>query len=120
VALPLLIVPSLAMAQTYPTRPVRVLVPYSPGGPTDIFARLIAQNLSERLGKQLYVENVAGASGNIGTGQAARSAPDGNTLLAAYNSYAVNPTIFAKIPYDPYRDFDPVTLAVSSTGVASY
>jgi tripartite-type tricarboxylate transporter receptor subunit TctC len=108
---------NLAMAQTYPTRPVRVLVPYSAGGPTDIFARLIAQKLSERIGKQFYVENVAGASGNIGTAQAARSTPDGNTLLVAYNSYAVNPTIFAKIPYDPYKDFDPVTLAVTSTTV---
>jgi tripartite-type tricarboxylate transporter receptor subunit TctC len=107
----------LATAQTYPTRPVRVLVPYSAGGPTDIFARLIAQKLSEHLGKQFYVENVAGASGNIGTAQAARSSPDGHTLLVAYNSYAVNPSIFVKIPYDPYKDFDPVTLAVTSTNV---
>ena len=107
----------IAWAQAYPTRPVRLLVPYTPGGPTDTFARLIAQKLSERLGKQFYVDNVAGASGNIGTAQAARSTPDGNTLLIAYNSYAVNPTIFAKTPYDPNKDFDPVTLAVASTNV---
>src|SRR5262245_1741487 len=107
----------LAMAQAYPTRPVRMLVPYAAGGPTDIFARLIAQKLSERLGKQFYVENVAGASGNIGIAQAAKSIPDGNTLLAAYNSYCVNPAIFAKVPYDPNKDFDPVTLAVTSTNV---
>jgi tripartite-type tricarboxylate transporter receptor subunit TctC len=107
----------IARTQAYPTRPVRLLVPYTPGGPTDTFARLIAQKLSERLGKQFYVDNVAGAGGNIGIAQAARSAPDGNTLLIAYNSYAVNPSIFAKTPYDANKDFDPVTLAVASTNV---
>jgi tripartite-type tricarboxylate transporter receptor subunit TctC len=70
-------------AQTYPTRPVRVIVPFTAGGPTDIFARLTAQKLSEHLGKQFYVENIAGATGNIGTGQAAKGSPDGNTLLFA-------------------------------------
>ena len=98
-------------------RPVRVIVPFAAGGPTDIFARLIAQKLSERLRKQFYVENIAGASGNIGTGQAVRAASDGNTLLFAYSSYVVNPSLFVRIQYDPYTDFDPVTLAVSSTTV---
>jgi tripartite-type tricarboxylate transporter receptor subunit TctC len=109
--------PRIAPAQTYPTRPVRVIVPYTAGGPTDIFARLIAQKLSEHLQKQFYVENVAGATGNIGTGQAARARPDGNTLLVVYSSYVVNPSLFARIPYDPSKDFDPVTLAVASTTV---
>ena len=106
-----------AHALDYPTRPVRVIVPFAAGGPNDIFARLMAQRLSERLGKQFYVENIAGATGNIGTGQAAKAAPDGYMMLTAYSSYVVNPTLFAKIPYDPYRDFDAVSLAVTSTSV---
>jgi tripartite-type tricarboxylate transporter receptor subunit TctC len=104
--------PPVAWAQTYPTRPVRMIVPFAPGGPTDVGARLIAQKLSERLGRQFYVENVPGASGNIGTGQAAKAAPDGYTVLIAVNSHVINPTLFGKVPYDPYKDFDPVTLAV--------
>jgi tripartite-type tricarboxylate transporter receptor subunit TctC len=107
----------LAQAQSYPSRAVRVIVPYAPGGVTDIVARLIAQKLSEQLGKQFFVENVVGASGNIGTSQAAKSAPDGYTILGAFSSYVVNPTLFDKIPYDPYKDFDPVTLATTSTTV---
>jgi tripartite-type tricarboxylate transporter receptor subunit TctC len=106
-----------AKAQDYPNRPVRVIVPYAPGGVTDTFARIIAQQLSERLGKQFYVENVPGGSGNIGTGQAARAAPDGYTLLVAFSSFVVNPTLFDKLPFDPIKDFEPVTLAVSSTTV---
>jgi tripartite-type tricarboxylate transporter receptor subunit TctC len=92
-------------------------VPFAAGGPTDTFARLIAQKLSEHFGKQFYVENITGAGGNIGTGQAAKASPDGNTMLIAYSSYVMNPTLYAKIPYDPYKDFDPVLLAVSSTNV---
>jgi tripartite-type tricarboxylate transporter receptor subunit TctC len=98
---------------------VRVIVPFAPSGTTDIFARLAAQKLTERLGKSFYVENIAGASGNIGTGQAARAAPDGYTILFAFSSYVVNPTLFDKIPYDPNKDFEPVTLAVASTAVLS-
>jgi tripartite-type tricarboxylate transporter receptor subunit TctC len=109
----------LACAESYPARPVRVIVPFAPSGTTDIFARLAAQKLTERLGKSFYVENIAGASGNIGTGQAARAAPDGYTILFAFSSYVVNPTLFDKIPYDPYKDFEPVTLAVASTAVLS-
>jgi tripartite-type tricarboxylate transporter receptor subunit TctC len=111
------LLPQIALALNYPTRPVRVIVPFTAGGPTDIFARLSAHKLSEHLGKQFYVENIAGATGNIGTGQAAKASPDGNTLLFAYSSYVVNPSLFTKIPYDPYKDFDPVTLAVTSTTV---
>jgi tripartite-type tricarboxylate transporter receptor subunit TctC len=104
-------------AQGYPIRPVRIIVTFAPGGTTDIFARPVAKKLSERLGKQFYVENVPGASGNIGTGQAARAVPDGYTVLFAFSSYVVNPTLFAKVPYDPYKDFEPVTLAVAATTV---
>jgi tripartite-type tricarboxylate transporter receptor subunit TctC len=96
---------------------VRAIVAFAPGGVTDTFARLMAQKLSENLGQQFYVDNVAGATGNIGTAQAAKAAPDGYTLLFAFSSYVVNPTLFDKIPYDPDRDLVPVTLAVTSTTV---
>jgi tripartite-type tricarboxylate transporter receptor subunit TctC len=99
----------LARAQSYPARTVRVIVPYSPGGPTDVCARLIAQKLSDRLGKQFYVEDITGAGGNIGTGQAARTAPDGYTILITVNSYVINPTLYDKVPYDPLKDFETVT-----------
>jgi tripartite-type tricarboxylate transporter receptor subunit TctC len=79
----------------------------------------MAQKLGEHLGKQFYVENIAGATGNIGTGQAAKAAPDGYTLLFTFSSYVVNPTLFDKVPYDPYKDFEPVTLAVASTTVVT-
>jgi tripartite-type tricarboxylate transporter receptor subunit TctC len=106
-------------AQAYPSRPVRMIVGFAPGGPTDVFARLIAQKLSESLGKQFYVDNITGASGNVATGHAAKAAPDGHTLLAAFSTHVVNPILFDKVPYDPHKDFDPVTLAVSSTTVLS-
>ena len=100
----------IALAQSYPVRPVRVIVPYSPGGPTDVCARLIAQRLSDQLGKQFYVENITGAGGNIGTGQAARSASDGYTILITVNSYVINPTLYDKVPYNALKDFEAVTL----------
>jgi tripartite-type tricarboxylate transporter receptor subunit TctC len=109
--------PRIARAQAYPTRPVRAVVAFAPGGVTDTFGRLMAQKLTEQLGKQVYVENIAGASGNIGTGQVAKAAPDGYTILFAFSSHVVNPTLFARVPYDPIKDFDPVTLAVASTTV---
>jgi len=98
-------------------RPVRVIVPCQPGGSTDIFARLAARKLTEHFGKQFYIENIAGATGNVGTAQAARAAPDGHTLLIAFSSYVVNPTLFAKLPFDPDKDLAPVTLAVSAPNV---
>jgi tripartite-type tricarboxylate transporter receptor subunit TctC len=111
--------PSGARAQAWPTRPVRIIVPFQPGGSTDIFARLAAQKLTEHFGKQFYVENVAGATGNVGTAQAARAAPDGHTLLIAFSSYVVNPTLFAKLPFDPDKDFAPVTLAVAAPNLVT-
>jgi len=107
----------LARAQAYPTRPVRVIVPFAAGGPTDVFARLVSQKLGERFGKQFYVENIPGAGANIGTGQAAKATPDGHTMLITVNSFVINPSFFEKVPYDPYKDFEPVTLAVDSTNV---
>ncbi len=98
---------------------MRVIVPYAPGGPTDIFARLTAQKLTEQFGKQFYVENIVGGSGNIGTGQAARAAPDGHTILVAFTTFVLNPAFFDKVPYDPSKDFEAVTLAAASTTVLS-
>ena len=107
----------VANAQDYPNHPVRVIVPYAPGGVTDTFARILSQQLSERFGRQFYVENIAGGSGNIGTGQAARATPDGYTLLVAFSSFVVNPSLFDRLPFDPIKDFEPITLAISSTTV---
>jgi len=113
-ALALLFSPAMSLAQTspgsYPDRAVRVIVPFAPAGPTDVVARLVAQKLSERLGKQFYIENVTGAGGNTGMGQAARAAADGYTVLFASSSFVVNPSLYPRIPYDPYKDFAPVTV----------
>jgi tripartite-type tricarboxylate transporter receptor subunit TctC len=108
------IFPPIAAAQTYPERPVRVIVPYAPAGPTDVAARLIALKLSEHLGKQFYVENIPGASANIGMGRAAKAAPDGYTVIIVANNYVVNPALYDNIPYDPHRDFEPITMAVTN------
>ena len=110
--------PSSVSAAAYPARPVRLLVPYAPGGPTDILARLAAQKLSEQLGKQFYVENVGGAGGNIGLGQGARAAADGYTVLVVPPNIVVNPVMYEKVPYDP-KDFEPVTVAVRAPTVLS-
>src|SRR5215467_1585989 len=104
-----------AGAQSYPDRPVRVIVPYAPGGPTDAITRLLAQKLSERGGKQFYVENMGGGGGNIAMGRVARMAPDGYTLLMINPSYVVNPTLYGKVPYEFGKDFDLVSLAALTT-----
>jgi tripartite-type tricarboxylate transporter receptor subunit TctC len=105
----------MAMAQGYPDRPVRVVVPYAPGGPTDVVTRLVAQKLAERSGKQFYVENVGGGGGNIAMGRVAKMAPDGYTLLMVNPSYVVNPTLYREPPYRFEKDFDTVSLAVLTT-----
>jgi tripartite-type tricarboxylate transporter receptor subunit TctC len=103
--------------ESYPDKAVKVIVPFAPAGPTDIVARLITTKLSERLGQQFYVENVGGAGGNTGMGQAARAAPDGYTMLFVSSSFVVNPSLYPKIPYDPYKDFAPVTVVGDSPNV---
>lgn len=108
-----------AWGQGYPTRPVRIIVPFAPGGPTDVPARFIAQRLSDNLGRNFLVENVAGASSNIGTAQAARAMPDGYTILITVNNLVINPSMFEKVAFDPYKDFDPVALAVSFSSAFS-
>jgi tripartite-type tricarboxylate transporter receptor subunit TctC len=114
-----LITPRLIWAQAYPARPVRLIVPYAAGGPTDVFARIVAQKLSDSLGKQFYVENVVGASGNIGIGRGAKAAADGYTMLIVPTNYVVNPALFGTVPYDAIKDFDPITLAVTSPMIIS-
>nr|WP_258396864.1 tripartite tricarboxylate transporter substrate binding protein [Cupriavidus alkaliphilus] len=99
-----------ALAQSFPARPVRLVVPYPPGGPTDIVARVVGQKLSERLGQPLVVENRPGAGGNIGAEAVARAAPDGYTLLVATTAHAINMTLFRKPGYDTRKDFAPVSL----------
>jgi tripartite-type tricarboxylate transporter receptor subunit TctC len=103
-----------ADAQNYPARPVKLVVPYAPGGPNDIMARLIAQKLSEALGGQFYVENSPGAGGTIGAGAVAGAPGDGHTLLVANQDVIVQPIIKNKVPYDPFKSFTPVTLVVSA------
>jgi tripartite-type tricarboxylate transporter receptor subunit TctC len=115
----LLLLSGAAQAESYPSHPVRFIVPFAPAGPTDVFARLMAQKLSAKLGQQFFVENQTGAGGNLAMGNGARSAPDGYTVLFVSTSFTVNPSLFAKIPYDPYKDFAPVTLAAVSPNLLS-
>ncbi len=106
-----------ASAAGYPDKPVKIIVPFAPAGPTDVMARLIAQKLSDNLKQQFFVENHPGAGGNIGMMAVARSAPDGYTILVASSSYTVNPSLYAKNPYDAFKDFAPVTLAAASPNI---
>ena len=106
-------------ATPYPTRQVRIVVPYPAGGPTDLIARLIAQKLGERLGQSFFVENVAGASGAVGAGQVAHAAPDGYTLLISTNDFAVASVTNTNLPYDPVKNFAPVSLIATSPQVVA-
>ena len=106
-----------AVAQQYPTKPVRMIVPFAPGGPTDVIARLIAQKLSETWGHQVVIDNRAGAGGNIGMAMGANAAADGYTITVVSSSFVVNPGLYAKIPYDPFKSFIPVANAAASPNV---
>jgi tripartite-type tricarboxylate transporter receptor subunit TctC len=97
-------------ASGYPSKPVRFVVGQSPGGATDIVARLIAQGLTERLRQTVFVENRTGAAGSIGATFVAKSAPDGHTALVVSSSYAINPSVYKKLPFDPVKDLAPVSL----------
>jgi tripartite-type tricarboxylate transporter receptor subunit TctC len=100
-----------ASAQTYPAKPIRLIVPYPAGGATDFFARLVFPKMGEALGQAVVVENRPGAGTAIGAGELARSTPDGYTiLLGDAGTYAFNPTLYKKLPYDPVKDFAPVSL----------
>ncbi len=105
----------VVQAQTYPARPVKLVVGFEPGGNTDTVARIVAQKLSERLGQQIVVENKLGAAGTIGTAEAARAAPDGYTLtMGTTTTHAIAPAAFAKLAYDPVADFEPIALVASA------
>jgi len=106
-----------ASAQSYPSRSVRVVVGFPAGGPTDAIARMVSQKLSDALGQQFFVENVGGAGGNTAAGQVARATPDGYTIMAISTGFMVNPSLYARVPYDAVKDFTPVTLVAASPNV---
>jgi tripartite-type tricarboxylate transporter receptor subunit TctC len=107
-----------ALAQAYPSKMIRFVVPYPPGGPLDAIARLLAEKMREGLGQQVIVDNKPGAGGNIGADAVAKSAPDGYTIvMGAVATHAINPSLYAKMPYDPVRDFAPVSLVASVPNV---
>ena len=106
-----------ASAQGYPNKPVRIVVGFTAGGPTDAIARIVAQKLSDSLGQQFVVENIGGAGGNTAAGQVARATPDGYTIMAISTGFIVNPSLYAKVPYDAVKDFAPVTLVAVSPNV---
>ena len=115
-ALALLVAP--AQAQQWPSRPIRLIAPYAAGGPVDISARLVAAQLPLALGQPVVVENRPGAGGNLGVEQAAKSAPDGYTLvMGAIATHAINPTLMGSVPYDPVRDFRHIALIVQVPNV---
>jgi tripartite-type tricarboxylate transporter receptor subunit TctC len=108
-------VPAAAQAQAWPVKSLRIVVPFAPGGSTDIVARALETRASEGLGQTVVIENRAGAGGNIGAEVAARAAPDGYTLFMGHvGTLAINPALYRKLPYDPIRDFAPITLAIAS------
>jgi tripartite-type tricarboxylate transporter receptor subunit TctC len=106
-----------ALAQGYPNKPVRVIVGFAAGGPTDVIARIVAQKLTDSLHQQFVVENLPGAGGNLASGQVARAAADGYTVMVISTGFVVNPSLYARVPYDPVKDFAPVTLVAASPNV---
>lgn len=117
-ALLLALVAPLAAAQAYPAKPVRLVIPFPPGGATDIFGRVLAQKLSEFIGQQVVVENRPGAGGTIGSELAAKAVPDGHTiLLATTSTHSIGPALNPKMPYDARRDFAPVIHLADATNI---
>lgn len=108
---------SAALAQSYPSKPVHLLVAFPPGGPTDIIARLVSAKLGEAFGQPVVVENRVGASGNLATGEVARSAPDGYTLLTHSSAYVVNPSLYSNAGYDPDKDLVPVAVVAQQANI---
>ena len=109
--------PPIACAQGYPARPVRMIVPYAAGGPNDTIARIIAQKLAESWDQRFYVENIPAGAGNVGTAVAAKSQPDGYSIVVVTSSFFINPGLYAKIQYDPIKDFAPVTIIAAAPHV---
>jgi tripartite-type tricarboxylate transporter receptor subunit TctC len=102
--------PAATLAQAFPSKPIRLIVTYPPGGGADLMARLVAPKMGEALGQAVVVENKPGASGQIGAGEVARAAPDGYTIMLDASSFAVNPSLYSKLPYDPARAFQPLAV----------
>jgi tripartite-type tricarboxylate transporter receptor subunit TctC len=113
VALSLALAATAALAQDYPTRPIHMIVPYPPGGGTDIVARVITEPLGQALGQPIIIDNRGGAAGNVGTEAAARATPDGYTVLFTLSSHTINPKLYAKLPFDVEKDFVPIGLAAN-------
>ena len=107
----------VSYSQPYPSRPVRLIVPYAAGGPVDSMGRLLVPRLVDVWGQQIVIDNRAGANSIVGSEVAARSAPDGYTLVLISASFTVNATLYPKLPFDPVRDFTPVTLIASGPGM---
>jgi len=105
---------SAGAAEPFPTRPMRLIVPYPPGGGTDIVGRVLGQKLHESLGQPVIIDNRGGAGGTLGTAIAAKAAPDGYTLVLVPTSHVINPSIYARLPYDTARDFAPITMVASA------
>src|SRR5580704_13956517 len=104
-------------ADTYPDHKIRMIVPFSAGGPTDVIGRLVAKRLSDVLGQQVYVEDLPGAGGNLGVEAAKRAEPDGYTILAVSTGFIINPSMYSKIGYNPIKDFVPISLVAASPNV---
>lgn len=112
-ALSVLAVAAPAQAQSYPAKPVRLILPFPPGGGTDILGRMLAQKLGENLGQQVIAENRPGAGGNVGAEYASRQAPDGYTIVLCSPSIAISPSLYKKLNYDPAKDLTPISLVAS-------
>src|SRR5215217_6748142 len=109
IAIALLLCGAATAQDKYPSRPIRMVVPFTVGGPSDIVARIVGAKLTEMLGQQVVIDNRAGAGGKIGSEMVAKAAPDGYTLvLATVSTHAINPGLYRTIAYDPMKDFDPI------------
>jgi tripartite-type tricarboxylate transporter receptor subunit TctC len=113
----LLVAASAWAADSYPDHKIRMIVPFAAGGPTDVIGRLVAERLSETLGQQVYVEDMPGAGGNLGVETAKRAAPDGYTIVTVSTGFIINPSMYAKIGYEPLKDFAPISLVAASPNV---
>jgi tripartite-type tricarboxylate transporter receptor subunit TctC len=108
---------ALAQAEAYPTKPIRFILPFPPGGGTDILGRILSERMSADLGQPVVIENRGGAGGNVGAEAAARSAPDGYTIVLAAPSLAISPSLYKKLNYDPVRDLTPIGMVATVPNV---
>jgi tripartite-type tricarboxylate transporter receptor subunit TctC len=115
----LVIAATASAADNYPDHKIRMIVPFAAGGPTDVIGRLVAEQLSDVFGQQVYVENMPGAGGNLGVETARRAAPDGYTIVTVSTGFIINPSMYSKIGYDPLKDFAPISLVAASPNVVT-